>query len=312
MRIDVVFLSATLLGCLGAQPRIGPAALGYAYDPAAGAIRSVIGTPGAAILGEAYATDFAMAGAVIAPLQNYAIAIGPGGNVAILRGLPATSSPDAIDAAAADHIVFSPSGAAALLYGSGSASMQVVTGLPDRPAVRNIAAALPGRSAVAVRDDGAVAAAADEGVRIFAPDANSFLLPLAGAVALAFEPSGSRLAAVTNSGDIYLIAGLQDGLDLRRVASAAIDGEIVGAQFASDGSGVVIAATDGAVAMVDFAAGTVRSRNCGCAPTGLDAFGRPGLFRLTGVSDRPLMIVDAAADGPRFWFVPPVSPRSAQ
>lgn len=286
--------------------------LGYAYDAAAGAIRPINGMLGAAVVGDAYGADVALSRAAIAPLQNYALAVAADGSMRIVRGLPDAPALDSLDTAAADQFVFSPSGSAALLYDSASGRLQVLTGLPDSPAARDISGVSPGHPALAVRDDGAAAIGGDDAIRISTPDSTTFLLPVPGAAALAFERISGRLAAVTNSGDVYVAAGVDEGLDLRLAASSAVAGNVIGAQFAPDGSGIVAAAADGSVSMIAIDAGTVQSLNCGCAPTGLAVFGRPGLFRLTDISDRPVMIVDAAVNDPRFWFVPPASSGSAQ
>jgi hypothetical protein len=32
---------------------------------------------------------------------------------------------------------------------------------------------------------------------------------------------------------------------------------------------------------------------------------RPGIFRLTDISNRPVMVLDASTATPRIWFIPP-------
>ena len=75
--------------------------LGYAFDAGAGAIRPLRGIPGAAVLGDVLDAGFPMASAVMAPQQNFALALaadgqprlvsfGAGGAAVPLEGAMAT------------------------------------------------------------------------------------------------------------------------------------------------------------------------------------------------------------------------------
>ena len=56
--------------------------------------------------------------------------------------------------------------------------------------------------------------------------------------------------------------------------------------------------------MIDVASASAVTVNCGCTPTGLELLTSPNLFRLTEISDRPVMLFDVSTPTPRVWFVP--------
>ena len=58
---------------------------------------------------------------------------------------------------------------------------------------------------------------------------------------------------------------------------------------------------------VDLLTGSVVTATCQCLPTGLFPMRSDALFRITEISDRPVMLFDASAPRPRVWFVPPIA-----
>jgi hypothetical protein len=317
MRLNWFLLSAVFLPCVGAQPELAPAVFGYAYDPGLGALRSVRGIPGAAILADPLDTGFEIAAAAVAPRRDYALAISAGTrDVRLIRwhGGNPSSIPLAGALNAPDRIVFSPSGDAALLYDAEFGRLQLVTGLPDAADAHTVPLdESPTSTIMAVADGGTLAIAGAEHIRIFGSGIGSFSLPLPTSAAIAFDRSGTRLLAVTRSGDIYIASHLEAGLDLVQIASAtAQTADPVGAQLSADGSTAFVASPAGIVTAIDISSGAARSLDCQCSPTALEPFGRAGMFRLTGISNRPIILFDAASDPLRFWFVPADAARSAQ
>src|SRR5581483_8016441 len=120
-------------------PAVSAPVLGFVYDSGRSAIRPIRGIPGAALVGDPLDAGFALALAVISPSQEFALAVPRDGSalrLIDLATLSATAVPGAM--ASPNHMVFSPSGRAALLYASASEQLQIVTGLPGNPAVREV------------------------------------------------------------------------------------------------------------------------------------------------------------------------------
>jgi hypothetical protein len=213
----------------------------------------------------------------------------------------------------ADRFVFSTSGRAAVLSDSQSGHMQLLLSLPDSPVVREIqAAGSPAAAAIAVADDGTLAFAAADSVHFVGADLNPFSLPLPFDVAALAFSSSNALLAVTSAGDIYLARNPAGGADIRMVYSG--DGRTadpVAVQFSANESTGFVANQAGILASVDLSAGAADALSCQCAPTLLQPFGRAGLFRLTEISNRPVLLFETTPNRARLWFVP-ADQRSAQ
>ena len=316
MRLHTFVLLASFLRCAGAQPTVTAPVLGYAYDPGLRAIRPVRGIPGAAVLGAPLEIGFVPADASIAPLQNYALAVSRNQAVSLIRwdnGSPSAASLTST-MARLGRIAFSPSGTAAILYDSVSARMQLVTGLPGTPSIQELQpAGSTAADAFAVADNGTVVLSAAGSVRSISPDLNSIPLPLpAGIVALAFDPAGANLLAATGSGDVYLAQNVTTNFFFRQVYTGddRTSGPIA-VQFSPNGAAAFVANPSG-VATIDLNSGAASAIPCQCTPTGLQPFGPAGLFRITEISRRPLLLFDGTPSGNRFWFVPAEVRGSAQ
>ena len=315
MRLFPFLLFVSLVPVAAPQGRVASPALGYAFDPALGAIRAIRGIPGAALLAEPLDAGGALVEAAISPTHDFALAVFASDRRArIIRwqdgeSLSVLPLENALNAP--DGFVFSPSGSAAVLHDRISKRLQLITGLPASPVLREIA--FPATRAIAVADNGVIALADDGGVRIVHPDLDSFILPVSGARALAFSPVARDLLAVTGSGALYFARGIERGLDIREVPyDSASLADPVAVRFSDDGSSAAIAAASGALASVDLAAGVLALLSCDCSPTGIHPLTRGGLLRVTDISDRPLFLFDTAPDRPRVWFVPAVDRRTAQ
>src|SRR5215471_3188556 len=121
------FLMVSLAGLGFAQAQdspVGVPVLGYAFDAGAGAIRPLRGIPGAALLGDPLDLGFSPSSAVIAPGQGFALALSQDGPVRVVSlGAKTTALP--LDGAIAtpDRMLFSPSGASALLIAGNRAQV---------------------------------------------------------------------------------------------------------------------------------------------------------------------------------------------
>src|SRR5947209_1356195 len=165
MRLNQILIALTLsLHALAAQvtpSNIGQPEMGFVFDAPAGAIRPVHGTPGAAILGEPLDLGFQLLSAAISSERQYALAVVPDDQqLRLIRFPGGTPSIQTIDLAmpAPERTVLSPNGSAAVLFRSNPARVQVVSGLPDSPAVqeRDVTAIGAALGDMAVSDDGAV------------------------------------------------------------------------------------------------------------------------------------------------------------
>lgn len=316
MRLSSFLVLVSILQSAAAQPRLATPALGYVFDPSLSGIRAVRGIPGAAVLADVVDTGLEFTSAEVSPSQDFALAVSASDRrVRLIRWsygqAPAvTLLTDAMTAPG--RLIFSPSGSAALLEDPESGRMQVVTGMPESPVVQEISSAAS--SAMAVADNGAIALAGADGVRISGPALNPFTLPLpAGIRALAFARNARDLIAMTGSGDLYLARNFEAGIDIRSISyesTRLLDP--VAVRFSADGSAILAADASGRLTSILLENGDTREAACACAPTGLQPLNSRGLVRVTNVSDQPLFLFDTSADRPRVWFVPMANRRSAQ
>jgi hypothetical protein len=297
---------------------VGVPVLGFAFDSSRGAIRPVRGIPGAAMLGDPLDPGFPLASAVIAPQQNFALAFSTGEQPRIVSWsdgkLSTLSLADTM--AAPDRMIFSPSGTAAILLSSQSpARLQILTGLPRPSAVEEINIRMLTRplGSAAVSDDGKLVILADGGQNpawLFNSARSQVMLPLSGPGAVfAFRRDSHDAAAMASTGDVYVLQNLDDAPALRNISPGGDQtAGAVGLWFSADGTQVYAASSGGNIAAVDFTTGATQSVACQCVPTGIQPL-RPGIFRLTDISNRPVLVFDASAPAPRVWFVPPDRPQ---
>lgn len=287
--------------------------LGFAYDPGAAAIRPIRGVPGAALLGDPIDTGFPAALAAIAPMQAVALAVS--GEDGMVRVVHLQANANAIEAklnaavvagamASPDLIVFSPSGSAALLYSAAAARLQVLTGLPNQPAVRDLPlTGTPG--ALALADDGAAALLpGDGGAQIWFADGSAAPSPLPfSPAAAAFRRGMHDALAVTASGDLYLFQASANQWTQIHAGDAATRSP-AGVQFSADGTLAYVAAAAGDISAFNLSTGESNTVTCNCAPTSLDALMEGSVYSLTSASSSLLWVLDASQTTPRLWFVP--------
>jgi len=141
---------------LPAQPGAvaGPSS-GFVFDGAAQSLRPVLGVPGASILGDPLSFGFALTSASVAPAQDLAVVSAADGSLHIFRLASGASTERTVDGLSIvpERVVFSPSGTSAALYAAGKA--QILTGLPDSPALAGTLDLGGAPSAFALSDDGA-------------------------------------------------------------------------------------------------------------------------------------------------------------
>jgi hypothetical protein len=303
---------------------VGVPGLGFAQDSRSNQIRPIYGVPGAAVLGDAAGSSTGFSYSAISPRHDLALAVSTADRQVYavrLQGDGTFAIPGAD--AAPSQIVFSPLGRAAVLVGD---RLQALTGLPASLTLTDLA--LPSSTeevgAIAIADDAqlvllASKAAGSDRVWLLVPGAAPFPLPFSGPVAAAaFRPDSHDVIAASPAGDIYLIRNPGPGAEVRLVYAG--DERTLGPvaiRLSADGGHAYTANSKGILSTVDLLAGSAVSAACQCLPTGLYPMHSDSLFRVTEITDAPMMLFDASSSVPRVWFVPPdggsASPqRSAQ
>jgi hypothetical protein len=286
---------------------IGIPSLGLVYDSVRGAVRQVVGIPGAATAGPAVAVGFTPSAAV-SNGHTLVAASAADGTVRVLqlRGRVPESRVIEGAIAGADRIVLSPSGRAALLCDSKATVVQVITGLPDLPvAGREVhVPELQNADAwkLAVSDDGsrfAIGSGASVWLVEQSGNRSSNQLQAETAV-IAFRPSSLDVVALLRDGVLVRITAAGTASMGRIGGAAGLDA--VGLQVSPDGDRAFAAYSQGGLAIVEAGAPETALIPCGCTPTGLTRTSRMALYRLNDFPDSPLLFWDASA--PRVWFVP--------
>src|SRR5437588_4930174 len=160
-----------------AQNQLNGPDLNWVFDPSAGAVRRIIGMPGAAYQGPPKRVDFQIASAVISPDGRYALAVRDSDKQVFLLSFasrePAYSAIGGL-VSASGRIFISPGGAAAAVCAAAGdrpedcRTVMRLAGLPDSPVVSD-AVAFDRVDTLAIDDSGAILAAASD-------DAGSLLL----------------------------------------------------------------------------------------------------------------------------------------
>jgi hypothetical protein len=316
MRMNVMLRTALLLTLASAawgQLR-GPV-LGYLPDGAS--IRTMYGLPAAGAVGTALNTGRALTLSAISPSQNFALGVAADTGELLLiipsaDGSVAAVSPVNGAAAGASRIVLSPDGTAAAAWFSSTGHIQVISGLPGSPAVREIHASFLGAdpAALAVSDGGHwVAGAWTQGLYAFGPWGQVTVLPVAGPVTTLSFFHGRADIAVATATEAIMIAdiGRSDvptvlwSIPVDPAQAAAPAGSVLGIGVSLDNNSVVLAWSSGGLVTVNLAAGTSARADCGCTPAGI--FGLDGsVFRLTGLDSGAVKVFDSATG--EVWFVP--------
>ncbi len=291
------------------QSQISGPVSGYVFDASAHGLRPVLGMPGAALLGDPLDFGLEAASVWVAPRQDAAFVTGAGGMLHFFRiqaGVPAEVAVNGL-AGAPDRVVFSPSGSAAALLTNGG--IQILTGLPDSPAISATAdaSAFRGPVSLALSDDGgALLLAAGNTVELFGGAADlGKLADTAGVAQVAFAPGAHDAAVVDAAGAGVLLYRNLTGAVVSQTIAAA-DDRIQGASalaFSADGQRLLIANASGqSVILFDLAAGARTEVACNCTPSSLVRMG--DVFRLNEIGTGPLWLLDARAGSATLTFVP--------
>jgi hypothetical protein len=285
--IGIVFAMAAGPG----WSQVGAPLLGYLPDGKT--IRPVYGMAAAAAVSAPldYGRDFGLI--AVSPSQDFAVVTDADSGAVLLAFAGGTATPLTGATASPDRIVLSPRGSAAALWFASTGHLQMVSGLPGSPSIREVDATFLGvfldnstqrdaPGALAVSDDGQwLVGAWSRGLYAFGPQGQISRLPIRErAAALAFFAGKQDLAmasdfhvlSVTDVGGAATVATLYAGDRLNPAGMA----------LSSDNRRLVVAETSGSLLTLDLNTGSASRLDCGCTPQGVFAMGR-ATFRLTGL-----------------------------
>ena len=275
----------------------------FGYLPDGTHLRPVFGIPASASIGAAadFGRDFARI--AVSPRQDLAIVAAADTGAVFVASAAGTMTPIAGADANPDRIFLSPRGSAALLWNASNGRLQIVTGLPGSPSVRNADATflntLP--HAFAVSDDGQFAAGAfADGVWLFGPQGQATPLPSQErAAALAFFAGRADLAVVTAT-HVFSIkdVGGQPAVSMLYEGPRMAP---VGVALSADNLHLVAPEVSGRLLSLDLSNGSAARFDCGCSPEGAFSMGR-SVFRFTGLKGAVFKVFDASTGD--VFFVP--------
>lgn len=298
------------------QPSAGVAGpvTGFIFDAQMGAVRPMLGIPGAAYLGKVLATG--LNAASVAPDGSAALAVQQGGKLVLYSGLR-SATPVALAVsgaiAGADRFAWAGNSSAAAVYSSRTGQAQILTSLAPSPAAaapidlsglpgQVMALAFDGQRlilGVASNDSGGIyLAGAASGMQRIAPAASPSAIALAG---------GSLYFADNQSQQIFQV---QNYAGTPAAVLFANDGSIsspAGLQVSADGQRLYVAnAGNSKLAVYDVSSRSpVESLDLNFTPTRLDRFGDPSVFLLNGSGQGPLYVVrDGGPGKAAVYFVP--------
>jgi hypothetical protein len=306
---------AISLSMSSAFAQVGAPQLGWVPDGSR--IRPVYGIPAAAAVGAPIPADQDFSQIAASPALNYVLVTAADTGTIFLyttqHGLVPLAGAGIAPGNASDNapgsVILSPRGSAAVLWFSSLNQLQVVTGLPDTPVIRQLdisfLASAPG--ALAISDDGAwvagtwIAGTGTSGVYAFAPNGAVNRLPVENATALGFLPGTHNLAAAGPAG-LQMVTGI-DGFAVVSNLLVSADSSLqpVAVAAASGNRTLVLADRSGSITTIDIVSGGAATSDCGCQPLGLFGMG-PSAFRLTGLEGGAFKLFDA--DRSEILFVP--------
>lgn len=317
MRISRLFFALGAFAvAASAQPSAGVfgPVTGFVFDTQAGAIRSMLGIPGAAYLGNAVATG--LEAAAVAPDGSSALAVQQAGKLVLYTGLR-NAAPVALSVAGAivgaDRFAWAADGSSAAVYSSSSGQGQVVTGLAKSP----VAGAPIDLSGL----PGQVSALAFDGQRLIVGVASGG----SGGVYLARSQSAPERIAVSASPSAIALAGgslyfadnqsqqiwqVQSYATAPAAISFASDSGIsspAGLGVSADGQRLFVAnAGNRKLAVYEIVSrAALQSVDLPFTPTRIDLFGDASVFLLNGIGRGPLYVVrDGGAGKAAVFFVP--------
>jgi hypothetical protein len=312
-KLIVAFGVLALSGWAQTSAGVAGPVTGFIFDAPSGAIRAMLGIPGAAYLGNIVGTGLEIV--AVAPDGSAALGVQRTGRLVLYTGLRSSAAQMSKMAGAiqgADLIAWNADASAAVVYAVGSRQAQIVTGLPNAPAagppidLSNV----PGRVTALVFDGQHILAGVpgDAG-GIFLASASSpaqriASSPSPSAIALA---GGSLYFADNQSQQIWQIGSYATAPAAVLFANDSGVSGPDGLQVSADGQRLLVAnAGNQTLTVYDLTArSVVQSLDLAFTPTRLDRFGDASVFLMNGAGHGPLYVVrDGGAGKAAVFFVP--------
>ena len=290
-------------------PSMSLPSLGYVFDDNAKAIRMISGVPGAASFDNSVAARTSLDSAFVHSRARLAIANVKDGGVALVRW---SGAPQVIAISSTlGHVSqagFSRSGdRAAITDGSTVEVWSQLTGDPTASAAFHPDG---GVTALAVSDNGIVAAANGSGAVMLLGD-NARVLETGGDwTSLAFLPNGmDLLAADASSQSVTLIQDVQNSAASSVLLS--IGQKPTALVVSADGSQAALGLSDN-VMVVNLSSGAASSIACGCQAARFDLLEGNLVARIIDAQTGSQLLLDADSAQPRIGSLPEMNLGVAQ
>ena len=317
--------AATTEGEAPAADLFGMPSVGYVFEPEGGALRPILGMPGATILGARVELGMNVKRAWISPRQSYVLAEVEGLEEVILldiqRGAQATK-PLLNVPPGADQVAVSPTGTAIAFYFRNNNRLQVISGLPGSPEASASAdlAFLGGSiSTLAVSDDGSAVLVASTNpgvgaVYLIHSEQNRVIAPAGDVRAMTFlGNSMSAVIADVATNQVRLLSSVTGAATSQVLAEESTGiSHPLALQVSTDNRRVFVLNSGAqAVTIVDLATGLLTHLPTNGSASKLQRLSGD-VFQLTDDFRQPMLLLDGAAAEPRIVFTPkaPDSERS--
>lgn len=296
--------------------------IGHVFDADKGQIRTILGIPGAARVADPLVLNATVQNVVIGAAGKLAIASVRDGDTAMLvRPFDSPPAMGPISGAMKSFTVgaFSPSGAAAILFGPDCNCVQVAASFADSPAITHVidASALPGDiTAIAINDNASLAAIAVAGLADGSQPAQVVIFNLNGdatpqvvlttsASALAFSPAGKDLAIVdVKSHSLSLVQDAAGGAGVLKVAGEADGLSMPSAVTFISPNLLLVGDRSGQVDVISLQGDPVKPIPCSCKPTAVEPMALKSTYRLTGLQLGAVWILTITDSDAAVRFVP--------
>ncbi len=302
----------TALLPMAAWSQVGTPLLGYL--PAGGYLLPVNGIPASASIAPAIDFGGQFIQIAVSAHQDFALVSSAATGAVSLAYPDGTATPVAGLAAYPDRIAISPSGSAAVLWYASARKLEIVSGLPASPIVRdadttflsNGSGDVP--AALGVSDDGAWGAgawlgtASSSGVWAFSASTSRRLLSDRG-YALTFYSGRNDLAVATRSG-IYSVTDVGGSATVSTLYSSQRLATPAGLAISADNQKLIMVDRTGSIVTIDSATGASNQTSCGCTPEGAIPMGG-SVFRITNLTGSVFRVFDANSSN---VFMVPLAP----
>jgi len=280
-----------------------------------GELRPILGIPGASVFGGPLAVPVGVTSVQFAPGQNYALLPErTGDSIGLMTFQGAVEGPlIAISGGISqpDIISFSPSGNAAALYSKAEGQLQVITGLPNSPAVARI---IPRNN---LPDEVRYLAVADDEVTLLEGTAHSeiYLLPAGGSPqflhgvgdleGLAFVPGSSDVVAFDrDAGTAFLLQEVNSASAYLVLAEGLSGGGGNVFLQVNRGSAIIASTNSSNLWRVDLQSLQVQNIRLPGLPQMLQPLRTSGNYLLFYQPGQPAWILDSHGEAGAVSFVP--------